>query len=219
MILDSTGLPLLDKPPLISRNFGTHLVNTNIALVDYIAGCDNCLALVTATGAANFHALDAAPFISPPYRCTVDQIQFEVVTAQANTEAFIGLFENCDTPYALQMGDMPLPGRTLYKSGSVATTTTGLKASSISPAVELVPNRLYWLCLARTAAAVVPTFRSLQTGGAYIFGTFGTSQSMIGCLRSQSSTQAVLWDNFPIIPSAGWSSTVNQLVMRYRLAP
>lgn len=215
----SSGLPVLDVPPLIHRDLGAHLGSTSIAAVDYIAGYESSLVLATLLPNANTNLLFAIPIISPWFPCSIDQIQFEVTTAQASTEAYIGLFDNGDIQSPLQLGDVFAPAKTLFKSSAVATDSTGLKASAISPAVQLRPNRIYWLCLAVTAAASPATFRALSVGSVgHALGALASSANFNSALQMSSTTVAVLWGDTPVIPTVGWATVASGIpVLRYRL--
>lgn len=220
-VTNSLGVPAYrDVPPLVCRDVGAHCANTSIGAVDHIVGADSCAAMTTLTPAGNQAFMYAVPFASPPFACGIDRLAFEVTTAQAGTQAFIGLFEDVNFNYFPIQGDALKPGRMLHDSGAIATTApAALKTSAVSN-VRLKPNRWYWLVYRVAVETTHATVRAVQANVASrMLGVVAISSSTGASLVASAATvQHENWGNSPEITASNWSlHTLAFPVMRYRL--
>lgn len=217
-ITNSLGVPAyMDTPPVACRDFGGHCANTSIGAVDYIAGADNCLAMGTLAPTAGAAVLYMVPFLSPPFACGIDRLAFEVTTAVAATQAYIGLFEDVDVASSC-MGDALKPGRMLHDSGAIATTAPAALKTSTVTGVRLKPNRWYWLGYRVGIETTHATIRSIAAGGTRVFGLGATGSIFYGGLTCGNSVPGYEnWGTSPELTTQVWGNLAAVPVLRYRL--
>lgn len=199
MLLD--GSLLFDQTPAAYRFSQADAITPTNALYGP-AGAD----IVSSTGVPAVGDLYAFPFLEC-YNGTIDQIGINVTVSGTNPAALVR--------YGIYTSEGPsnlAPGGLLFDSGDIATTSTGAKLTTISPALTLEAGKIYWLSVIYgTQAPTVTTFSS----GWHFFGRNTNFNAQFGWQKVGFGYGA-LPATFPIIPQPGvCSSTPTLIVVRF----
>ncbi len=154
----------------------------------YVAAQISVVSVTVATPTAN--NMRAVPFMSGRGG-TLDRIGIEVTTAVAGNIR-IGIYDNTSDTYLY-------PKNLLVDSGSLNTSTTGMKTAIINLALN--PNSLYWFVILNDAA---PSIRYLTGGGCAILLGVGP---VIGATMSGFLTVSQVFGALPATFTTGGGPT------------
>jgi len=117
------------------------------------------------SGITNYNLL-MAQFFSTPVNFSFDRIAFNVTTAgAAGTKGRVGIYEDDNTIY---------PGVLILDGGEFAVDSTGVKETTINPAMTLQRGKIFWLAFLSSGS---PTIR-LVSASSIISAIHGNNSSL-----------------------------------------